>query len=105
MQTQLVRIKTKYQVTLPLSIQRAVRLRVGDFLETKVENGIIKLVPKRIMDKRKAIIDAHLAKGLADIEAGRTYGPYDTAEDLIASLHAEVKSIRKAKKSKAVNRQ
>ena len=94
MQTQLVRIKTKYQVTLPLSIQRAAKLRIGDLLEAKVEKGKVTLVPKRVVDKHKAFIDAHIAKGLADIEEGRGYGPFDTAEEAIAFLQASARKYK-----------
>ncbi len=102
--TNLVRVKTKYQVTLPVSVRKKAALRVGDLLEAKMEHGKITLVPKHVVDTKKAFIDAHLAEGLKDIAEGRTYGPFETAEDLIASLHAQVKKIRAARKSKRTKR-
>jgi AbrB family looped-hinge helix DNA binding protein len=75
----LVKIKTKGQVTLPAPLRRVVGLHVGDFLEASFEKGKITLTPKTIIDRR-------LAKGLADIKAGRTIGPFSTAREAIKAL-------------------
>jgi predicted transcriptional regulator len=36
--------------------------------------------------EQRRIIDARLAEGLADIKAGRVYGPFYTHEEMMASL-------------------
>src|SRR5579859_6414363 len=48
----IVKIKDKFQVTLPGSLRQQAGLAVGDFLEAKLEKGNITLVPKRLVDRR-----------------------------------------------------
>jgi AbrB family looped-hinge helix DNA binding protein len=92
----IVRVKTKGQVTLPTAIREQVGLNIGDLLEAKIERGKITLTPKTLVDRR-------LAEGLKDIEEGRTHGPFDTAEKMVASLHRTARKGR-AKKSKATSK-
>ena len=49
---------------------------------------------------QRRIIDARLAKGLQEIKKGRTYGPFDTADEMIASLKEELRKRAAAKKAK-----
>jgi hypothetical protein len=46
----------------------------------------------------EAAIDARLAKTDEDIKHGRTYGPFNTAEEMAASIEANIKRLRAAKK-------
>jgi len=87
----LVKVKTKYQVTLPTAIRRKAGLAVGDLLDAKIEGKKITLTPK-------SIIDRGLAESLEDFKKGRYYGPFDSAEDMIRSLRQRPK--RKVQKSK-----
>ena len=90
----LVKVKTKGQVTLPTRLREQAGLNVGDLLEAKLEkNGKITLTPK-------SLIDRHIEEGLEDIRKGRTYGPFDTAEEMISSLKGNIKERAKAKKAK-----
>ena len=90
----LVKVKTKYQVTLPTALREQVGVSVGDVLEAKVERGKITFTPK-------SIIDRHLAESLEDFKNGRTYGPFNTAEEMIRSLHQHARKASKRKKAKA----
>jgi AbrB family looped-hinge helix DNA binding protein len=82
-----VKVKTKYQVTLPTALREKAGVRIGDLLEAKVEHGKITLTPK-------TLIDRGIAESLEEYKKGQTYGPFSTAEDLVSSLH---RSVRKAK--------
>lgn len=75
----LLRIKTKYQVTLPASVRKKVRLAVGDLLEAKVQGNRITLTPK-------SAIDRELALALQDFKRGRYIGPFRTAKAAIRAL-------------------
>ena len=89
----LVKVKTKGQVTLPTRLREQAGLNVGDLLEAKLEkNGKITLTPKSLIDRR-------IEEGLEDIRKGRTYGPFDTAEEMIASLKQNIKQRSSTKKS------
>lgn len=76
---ELVTVKTKYQVVIPLNIRKRVPLEVGDLLEASFENGRITLTPKTVIDRR-------LAEGLEDLAKGRTHGPYNSATEAVAAL-------------------
>lgn len=87
----IVTIKNKYQIVIPAKLRKEVGLNVGDFLEAGYEDGKVVLTPKSLLDRE-------LAMSLADIRAGRTYGPFTTADELIASLRKNVKRVRQEKK-------
>ncbi|MCA1626246.1 MAG: AbrB/MazE/SpoVT family DNA-binding domain-containing protein [Acidobacteria bacterium] len=84
----IVKVKTKGQVTLPTAIRKEVGLNIGDLLEAKIEQGKITLTPK-------SLIDRHIEEGLEDIKKGRTYGPFDTAEEMVVSLQSNMKKRAK----------
>ena len=84
----LVRVKEKYQVTLPASVRRKAELAVGDLLEANVEGKKITLTPK-------SVVDRELALALEDVRKGRVYGPFSSAKEVIQSLHREAKKLRK----------
>jgi len=89
-----VKVKTKYQVTLPTSVRHRVGLKVGDLLEAKVERGKITLTPK-------GVITPGMAEGLEDVRKGRVYGPFASADELLHSLHREAAKFRKKSRPRA----
>ena len=42
---EIVKVTRKYQVTIPLSVRRKLRIKVGDRLRVRVENGRIVMEP------------------------------------------------------------
>jgi AbrB family looped-hinge helix DNA binding protein len=81
----LVKVKTNGQVTLPSSLRERAGLSVGDLLEAKLEKGgKITLTPKSLLDR-------HIEESLEDIRQGRTYGPFDTSEEMVESLQRDLK--------------
>ena len=84
----LVKIKEKYQVTLPAALREKAGLKVGDLLDAKVEGNKITLTPKGVLDRE-------LAQALKEIEQGKTFGPFSSAKDLIRSLNREAKKLKK----------
>ena len=84
----LVKIKEKYQVTLPASVRQKAGLAVGDLLEATVQGKKITLTPK-------SVIDRELALALEDVRHGRVYGPFSSAKDVIRSLRQEAKRLKK----------
>ncbi len=75
----LVKVKDKYQVTLPPRIRRRAGVAVGDVLEAKVEGRMITLIPKRAVDRE-------LALALDDVKHGRVRGPFPTAAATVRAL-------------------
>ena len=84
----IVRVKTKYQVTLPTAVRERAGVNIGDVLEAKVEKGKITFAPKSVLDR-------HLAEGLEDLKHGRTHGPYKSAKEAIAALEVRAKKHAK----------
>ena len=90
----LVRVKDKFQVTLPNKVRELAGVSVGDYLEARIgRKGVITLVPQ-------SFIDRSIAEGLADAKAGRTYGPFSNGAEMGASIEANIKKLRAAKKTK-----
>lgn len=82
----LVKVKDKYQVTLPVEVRRKAGLAVGDLLEAQVKGKLITLTPKALVNR--AFIEKRLAEGLEDIRKGRVHGPFSSAKELVHSLRS-----------------
>jgi AbrB family looped-hinge helix DNA binding protein len=50
----LVRVKEKFQITLPAELREALHLVVGDLLEATVQDNVIVLKPKDVVDRAHA---------------------------------------------------
>ncbi len=75
----LVRVREKYQVTLPAAVRRKAGVAVGDLLDAQVKNTKITLTLKRIVDRE-------LALALEDVRKGRVYGPFRSAKEAVRAL-------------------
>lgn len=50
----LVRVKDKFQVTIPVTVRATISIQTGDYLEASVHEGGILLRPKRVSDRQGA---------------------------------------------------
>jgi AbrB family looped-hinge helix DNA binding protein len=75
----IVTVKNKYQVVIPQRVRKQIGVAVGDILEAKVERGRITLTPK-------AVVDRAIGEALEDVRKGRVRGPFNTVDEMIASL-------------------
>ena len=82
----LVKVKEKFQVTLPASVRRKVKVAVGDLLDADVRGRKITLTPKVVVDR--AFIEKRLAESLEDFRKGRVYGPFSSAKEVTRALRA-----------------
>ena len=82
----LVRVKEKYQVTLPASVRQKAGIGVGDLLEAKVQGKKITLTPKVAIDRE--LVEKRLAESFEDFRKGRVYGPFSSAKEAIGALRA-----------------
>ena len=80
----LVKVKDKYQVTLPAEIRKQVGLAVGDLLEVEIKGAQITLTPK-------SVVDRELDLALEDYEEGRSIGPFETTEAAVRALRSAAK--------------
>ena len=85
------KLRPKAQITIPKEIIEKLNLSEGEIFDVSVSDGRIVLRPQVVVPKDEAWLytaeaQATLKRGLEDIAAGRTYGPFDNADDLIHSL-------------------
>jgi AbrB family looped-hinge helix DNA binding protein len=78
----LVRVKEKYQVTIPVSIRKELHLEQGSILEAVIENGVIVLKPKVVVDPDRAEVEA----AMEDVRAGRVTEAFSSLEEFKSSL-------------------
>jgi bifunctional DNA-binding transcriptional regulator/antitoxin component of YhaV-PrlF toxin-antitoxin module len=101
-----VTVKNKTPLVVPLAIRRRAGLKSGQELEFKVSGGVITILPKlptaddEYTPEQRRVIDARLAEGLADIKAGRTFGPFSGADEMIAHMETRATKRTTAKKAK-----
>jgi AbrB family looped-hinge helix DNA binding protein len=95
--TALVSVNSKHQVVIPQTVREKIGLNVGDLLEAKAEHGKITLTPKPAADRG-------IAESLADFREGRTYGPFETHEELVRSLHDQTAELRSKRRSRKARR-
>ncbi len=109
--TTLVKIHRKGQMTLPTKLRSLAGISEGDLVEAAFQHGKIVLTPKVVIDRSRfpsaeeqytpaqhRSIKSRLAKSDEDIKHGRVYGPFNTAEEMAASIEANIGKLRAAKK-------
>ncbi len=88
----LVKVKEKYQVTLPTEVRKKADLAVGDILEAKVQGKKITLAPKVVVNRK--FIEKRLAEAEEDIKKGRVSRPFTSAKAFLRSLHREARRVK-----------
>ena len=95
----LVRIKQKFQVTIPDHVRKQAGLEVGDFLEATAKGNVITLKPKTVVDRHPEI-DARLHEALEDVKAGRVSKTFHSVEELMADLNSKSKGKKQKTEKK-----
>ncbi len=67
------------QVVIPKKLHDRLGLKAGDYLEVSLERDRLVFAPKALIDKR-------IAEGLRDLRAGRTLGPFRSADKAMKAL-------------------
>jgi AbrB family looped-hinge helix DNA binding protein len=88
----LVRIKQKFQVTIPATIRGKLRLEEGELLEASMKGSTIVLTPKAVVNR--AEVEAAIAEGLEAKRKGRLTPPFRNAR--------EFRKVRASKEYKAL---
>ena len=79
---QLVKVKEKFQVTIPTALRKAARLSVGDLLEAEAKGDTIVLKPKTLVDRQS--VEAAIEEGRKDFKAGRMTPKFSSVEEFKA---------------------
>jgi len=90
---ELVKVKTKAQITLPLKVRQALGIEEGDYLQVMVEDNKIILVPQMLVTKLPPVSlskegERILEEALEDVRKGRVK-EHESVDSLIEELHHE----------------
>ena|SRR5271165_1601752 len=99
-----VKNNNKTPLVVPTALRRKAGFKSGQELEIKASGGVITILPKlpaadgdHTTAERRAI-DRGIAASEKDYAEGRSYGPFGTHEEFVASLHKEASKLRGNKK-------
>ena len=87
----LVKVKPKFQVTIPTEVREAAQIAVGDILEATVQGTTIVLTPKAVVDRQEAWEKIERATASVKARGRRQQSPKEE-EEWIAR---QVKAYRK----------
>jgi AbrB family looped-hinge helix DNA binding protein len=98
-----VTVKSKTPLVVPTSIRRRAGIRPGDKIEFTASGGVITIVAKPecatneyTAAQRRAIL-GDVRKGVAEIEAGDFFGPFESVEELKACVEDRARNLTRAK--------
>jgi len=100
-------VKSKTDLVLPRSVRRRAGIKAGDLIEFKVSGRVINIIPKlpsaddEYAPDQRRVIDSRLSESEEDLKAGRSFGPFDTADAMIASMKAELKRVAGVKSKRS----
>ena len=102
-----VAFKNKQPIIVSPAALRRAGFKSRQQLEVKVRGGSITILPKttKLVDEPIPSERRAVRRGIVlsekDYEQGRSYGPFDTHEAFVASLHAETAKLDKKSKRPA----
>ncbi len=88
-----VKVRKRYQLTIPEEIRKKLDLEVGDYVEVRIsKTGQLIITPKKLVDKRDAWYwrkewQEKERQADEDIQAGRVK-EFDDVEELIKDLNS-----------------
>src|ERR1017187_540342 len=110
--TALVKIHRKGQMTLPTKLRSLAGISEGDLAEAAFHRGKIGSTPQLAIDRAKfpsaddeyppaqrRAVTRGIAQSEKEYKQGRSFGPFNTHEEFIASLHKQTPKLRGKKRS------
>jgi antitoxin component of MazEF toxin-antitoxin module len=80
----LVKVKEKFHITLPAALWNALHLAVGDLLETTIQDNMLVLEPKAVVDRAQPW--AKIERAMASVEncaSNSQQSPQEQEEELV----------------------
>src|SRR5215471_11117844 len=93
----LVKVKEKFQITLPAELREVLHLAVGDLLEATIEDNVIVLKPKVVVDRAQAW--AKMEHAMASVE-DRAPNPDQSPQEQEEELAEIIKEYRQDQHAK-----
>jgi AbrB family looped-hinge helix DNA binding protein len=99
-------VKKKTPIVVPESMRRRAGIKPGDRVEFRVSGGIINIIPQPSSadDEYTPAQRRQILAEIAEARKGPYYGPFDSAEEMIASIKTELKRRTPKKKSSKPSR-
>ncbi len=97
--TVVIKNDNKTPLVVPRAVQRTAGFKSGQELEIQASGGVITILPKltnaddEYTPEQRRAIDARLKMALEEVKRGHTAGPFNTADEMIASLKRELKQL------------
>jgi len=98
-----VRNNNNEPLVVPKALRRKAGFKSGQVLEVRASGGVITILPnlptaddEYTAEERRAI-DRGIAQSEKEYRAGRSYGPFRTHKEFMASLHEEAANLRRAR--------
>jgi len=88
---ELVKVKRNYQITIPQSLRRLIRLVVGDYVEVDIQDDTLVIRPVKVIHPDQEYFftkewQAKEAEAEKDIVEGKMVGPFENAQDALRAL-------------------
>src|SRR5437016_5542786 len=112
--TTIVKVHRKGQMTLPIRLRALAGIVEGDLVEAAFQRGKIIITPKLVIDRsqfpsadaeytpaQRRAINRSIAQSEKEYKQGKGFGPFNTHDEFIASLHKQSKLDRKKNKRTA----
>ena len=87
----LVKVKEKFQITLPAELREALHLAVGDLLEATIQDNVIVLKPKVVVDR--AQVWAKIEHTMASVK-DRAPNPHQSPQEQEEAIAEIIKEYR-----------
>jgi len=87
----------KTPLVVPRAVRRTAGFKSGQELEIKASGGVITILPKlpnaddEYSPEQRRAIDTRLKMALEEVKQGHAAGPFNTSDEMIASLKGELK--------------
>jgi AbrB family looped-hinge helix DNA binding protein len=88
---ELVKVKRNYQITIPQSLRRIVRLAVGDYVEVDIQDDTLVIRPVKVIHPDQEYFftkewQEKESEAEQDIAEGKMVGPFENAPDALRAL-------------------
>ena len=99
-----IKNNNKMPLVVPSAVRRRAGFKSGQELEMKASGGVITILPRlpatddEYTPQQRRAIERGIAASERDYKEGRSYGPFATHKEFIASLRHEAGKVRSKKK-------
>jgi AbrB family looped-hinge helix DNA binding protein len=88
---ELVKVKRNFQITIPQSLRRLIRLVVGDYVEVDIQDDTLVIRPVKVVHPDQEYFftrewQEKEREADQDIAAGKVVGPFEDAQDALKAL-------------------